>query len=754
MKKSKKPKRLDFLPNKLNKYSIRKFTVGTASILIGSLLYLGIQNQADASEIDEQTKAETQKATNDSLQSDEEHSALNVVESQNVEANTAEEVLPEAASETQEYAQQSTVGDSSQSDKIENKEVTSTEEKTVESIDESQNIENSDDQQQVEEPSTEETKVEGSKSTDQQTRSTEKSNDTVEKKETAQPTAQEETKANTVEKVEHSEQTLPQNNSLESETAQNEASTDAQFDEAVAQNLPKNFNVLSDEEAKAAIEYAKLKAYAEKMNQQPTAALLNLSTSPSNAFYRSAFRAAGDTTTQMVRVTGTNHFQKYGDVTEGPFPQEFPNDGVLTAINQNSNVNTGTKGALQFDKQIGFDKDFTIKVPIANNNVSNTTGSDGWGFIFTKGNGQDFLQNGGILRNQGMADAAGFKIDTSYNNIGGQADTLDKDKTRNLANIGNFKIGYGTFVKNDATGTTQQVGSDAINSKDKPINKIEFGDNAPDFNDGKFHGQRLNDFVLKYDANSSTLTVEYAGKTWTATVDQLGLNKNDKYNFLITSSQMPNRYSNGIMRTKLSGVTIDIPAETPQADVHNPGYNESHTKPSVPVAVPQTGDTSIPPNTKFEIPPNTNLPNGWTAEVNPNTGVVTVTPPADATPGTSVDVPVKVTYPDGSSEETPAKVTVDPNQAQENTPGYNESHTKPSVPVTVPQTGDTSIPPNTKFEIPPNTNLPNGWTAEIDPNTGVVTVTPPADATPGTSVDVPVKVTYPDGSSEETPAKV
>ncbi|MGK3670921.1 YSIRK-type signal peptide-containing protein, partial [Escherichia coli] len=26
-------KRLDFLPNKLNKYSIRKFTVGTASIL-------------------------------------------------------------------------------------------------------------------------------------------------------------------------------------------------------------------------------------------------------------------------------------------------------------------------------------------------------------------------------------------------------------------------------------------------------------------------------------------------------------------------------------------------------------------------------------------------------------------------------------------------------------------------------------------------------------------------------------------------
>ncbi|WP_278249404.1 YSIRK-type signal peptide-containing protein, partial [Staphylococcus aureus] len=34
MKKSKK--RLDFLPNKLNKYSIRRFSVGTASILVGA----------------------------------------------------------------------------------------------------------------------------------------------------------------------------------------------------------------------------------------------------------------------------------------------------------------------------------------------------------------------------------------------------------------------------------------------------------------------------------------------------------------------------------------------------------------------------------------------------------------------------------------------------------------------------------------------------------------------------------------------
>ncbi|WP_425314529.1 YPDG domain-containing protein [Staphylococcus aureus] len=43
---------------------------------------------------------------------------------------------------------------------------------------------------------------------------------------------------------------------------------------------------------------------------------------------------------------------------------------------------------------------------------------------------------------------------------------------------------------------------------------------------------------------------------------------------------------------------------------------------------------------------------------------VSVTPPADVTPGTKVDIPVKVTYPDGSTEETPVKVTIIPNDAR------------------------------------------------------------------------------------------
>ncbi|REI29316.1 hypothetical protein DOS79_04580, partial [Staphylococcus felis] len=164
-----------------------------------------------------------------------------------------------------------------------------------------------------------------------------------------------------------------------------------------------------------------------------------------------------------------------------------------------------------------------------------------------------------------------------------------------------------------------------------------------------------------------------------------------------------------------------------------------------------TGDWEFPPGTKFEVPA-TRVPEGWTVAVDPDNGTVTVTSPADAEPGTSMDIPVKVPDPDRSTRETPVKVTVTPNQAQENTPGYEDGNTTPGNPVTVPQTGDEELPPCTKLEVPP-TSVPEDWTVTVNPDNGEVTVTPPADAEPGTSVDIPIKVTYPEGSTEETPVK-
>lgn len=50
LKKRKPQGKLDFLPNRNNKYSIRRFTVGTASILIGATLIFGAGEEAKAAE--------------------------------------------------------------------------------------------------------------------------------------------------------------------------------------------------------------------------------------------------------------------------------------------------------------------------------------------------------------------------------------------------------------------------------------------------------------------------------------------------------------------------------------------------------------------------------------------------------------------------------------------------------------------------------------------------------------------------------
>ena len=86
MNKNKKRHRFDFLPNRLNKYSIRKFTNGIASVLIGSTILLGavIDKEADAAEqqptsevygqTDNNYKSESNKSN--SVQHDEERTNI------------------------------------------------------------------------------------------------------------------------------------------------------------------------------------------------------------------------------------------------------------------------------------------------------------------------------------------------------------------------------------------------------------------------------------------------------------------------------------------------------------------------------------------------------------------------------------------------------------------------------------------------------------------------------------------------------
>ena len=64
MRNKKRKGRLDFLPNRQNKYSIRRFTVGTASILIGATLIFGANSDAKAAE-DTETNSSHSVGNND-----------------------------------------------------------------------------------------------------------------------------------------------------------------------------------------------------------------------------------------------------------------------------------------------------------------------------------------------------------------------------------------------------------------------------------------------------------------------------------------------------------------------------------------------------------------------------------------------------------------------------------------------------------------------------------------------------------------
>ncbi|WP_165765691.1 Rib/alpha-like domain-containing protein [Corynebacterium hadale] len=176
-----------------------------------------------------------------------------------------------------------------------------------------------------------------------------------------------------------------------------------------------------------------------------------------------------------------------------------------------------------------------------------------------------------------------------------------------------------------------------------------------------------------------------------------------------------------------------------------------------------TDGSDLPGETSFEQHPTKPVtgPNGeqlpsfpGKVEVDPGTGKVTVNPDDGAREG-NYDIPVKVTYPDGTTDTVDVEVTVpardnateDPDKSDTENfdPYYQPAQGKPGVGTKVEQTQD--LPKGSTFA----PTLPNGWTASEPDENGDFTVTPAKNARPG-KVDIPVLVTYPDGSQDTVTA--
>ena len=478
-------KRVDFLSNKLNKYSIRKFTVGTASILIGSLMYLGTQQEAEAAE-------------------------------NNIENPT-------------------TLKDNVQSKEVKIEEVTN-------------------------------------------------------------------------------KDTAPQGVEAKSEVTSNKDTIEHE-PSVKAEDISKKEDTP--------------KEVADVAEVQPKSSVTHNAETPKVRKARSVDEGSFDITRDSknvvestpITIQGKEHFEGYGSVDIQKKPTDL---GVSEVTRFNvGNESNGLIGALQLKNKIDFSKDFNFKVRVANNHQSNTTGADGWGFLFSKGNAEEYLTNGGILGDKGLVNSGGFKIDTGY------IYTSSMDKTEKQAGQG--YRGYGAFVKNDSSGNSQMVGENIDKSK---TNFLNYADNSTNTSDGKFHGQRLNDVILTYVASTGKMRAEYAGKTWETSITDLGLSKNQAYNFLITSSQRwglnQGINANGWMRTittptlknPLTGVIIS--KGEPKEEITKDPINE----------LTEYGPETIAPGHRDEFDPK--LPTGEKEEVpgkpgikNPETGDV-VRPPVDS----------------------------------------------------------------------------------------------------------------------------
>ncbi|MEB6286571.1 E domain-containing protein, partial [Staphylococcus haemolyticus] len=665
-------KRLDFISNKLNKYSIRKFTVGTASILVGATLIFGhADDEAKAAEENHMENTSLNSIENDNDKNNQKIDSSNETATTSTEENTTEEVTTKEAPSSEENTEEVTTKEAPSSEEnteeVTTKEAPSSEESTEEvtTKEAPSSKENTEEVTTKEAPSSEENTEEATtkeapsseenteEATTKEAPSSEENTEDVRTKEAPSseentedvrtkeaPSSKENTEEATTKEAPSSKENTEEVTTKEAPsskenteevttkepTTSEENTEDVRTKEAPSseENTEEITNTVSSDEnlnlrGSEKSEDNKIEALNSNydLNSSLSSEELNLNSAPTfmSLYSMPASDSTNETSTinlPATTVKGRNNYDSYGnvDIQENPTDLDAKN---LTRFNYTQPTGTFGVGAVQFKNQITFDNDFDFNIRVANNRQSNTTGADGWGFIFSKNDANTYLKDGGILREKGMADAAGFRIDTGYSN----KDPLDKTQKQ----AGQGYRGYATFVKNDAQGNTSKVGSGnpGGSATDPKSDFIYYADNTTNDFDGKFHGQKLNNVNLKYNASNETFTATYAGKTWTATLSQLGLNKKDSYNFLVTSSQHGNgdsgTYADGVMRTDLEGATLTY---TPKAEEGTP---ETTTE-KIPYETKREFDPKLEPGTEKVVQKGENGEKTTTTPiyVNPTTG--------------------------------------------------------------------------------------------------------------------------------------
>ncbi|MEN2029392.1 YSIRK-type signal peptide-containing protein, partial [Staphylococcus epidermidis] len=423
-------KKVDFLPNKLNKYSIRKFTVGTASILLGSTLIFGSSSHEAKAAEEKQVDPITQANQNDSSERSLENtnqptvnneapqmsSTLQAEEGSNAEAPQSEPTKAEEGGNAEAPQSEPTKAEEGGNAEAPQSEPTKAEEGGNAEAAQSEPTK-TEEGSNVKAAQSEPTKAEeGSNAEAPQSEPTKTEEGSNAKAAQSEPTKAEEggnAEAAQSEPTKTEEGSNAEAPNVPTIKANSDNDTQTQFSEAPTRN-----DLARKEDIPAVSKNEELQS-----SQPNTDSKIEPTTSePVNLNYSSPFMSLlsmpADSSSNNTKntidippttVKGRDNYDFYGRVDIESNPTDL-NATNLTRYNYGQPPGTTTAGAVQFKNQVSFDKDFDFNIRVANNRQSNTTGADGWGFMFSKKDGDDFLKNGGILREKGTPSAAGFRI--------------------------------------------------------------------------------------------------------------------------------------------------------------------------------------------------------------------------------------------------------------------------------------------------------------------------------------------------------
>ncbi|WP_412519850.1 lectin-like domain-containing protein [Staphylococcus simulans] len=503
-------KKLDFLPNLRNRYSIRRFTVGTASILIGSLLFLGHNGEAKAAEnTNDNTVVEASKDTSTTQQAPVENTVpqdkttdtiqqtgnsqttQNVLETvktdalsklstfthlteETVKHYTAEIKQAQSEADVQavvEKAQKAEVEAEKQAEVAKQTEQTKATDTSTASSATTPEVSKS-----ITDVVKEESKVEPSSTLSD----TSKDADTKTVSSTAQAISTIETPTLSIEqKVDKVKAELV--------TDYDSSKVDAAL--AVIDTADLTADQIKAEVLKLLLEQGS----AEKDLYSPQATVLRTE----EEAQKTAVRAFSiDTSTKDNVVVTPDNFNQYFWTVDDAYYD--PATGITT-LTQNW---PSQKGSMSLDTKMNVNKDFhfsgwvNLGDKYEGHPKEGVSGGDGIAFIFNPGNTHDLGLYGSALGVGGLKYAFGFKLDTFVNT---QYDPKGKAKPDPIQFN---KVGaFGAFVFADSTGTVStQPGLTGW--------KAALLDVQPDNN-------QFQEFTIDYSGDTKVMTITYAGQTWT-----------------------------------------------------------------------------------------------------------------------------------------------------------------------------------------------------------------------------------------------